>query len=135
MFFNLLAAVEWNDVADGIYVLVGAILGVLSSLLIEWGVKKYGIFRLKKMLRIELKGIKQGVEENIEDSGEIIFTSPIWSFIGQTSTLLDLKENDYKKIVAIHGAIIEFKASEQNVMERTRENRQKFINKINNNIF
>ena len=131
----LLAALEWSDVADAVYVLVGAILGMASSLLIGWGAKRYGIRRLKKILRVELKGIKQEVEDNIADSGEIILPSPIWNFIGQTSTLLDLKVSDYKKVVAIHGAIIAFKETESNSATRSEANRRNFIKEINENTF
>lgn len=132
----LLAVPEWwTEIADGVYVLVGAILGAISSLLLAWGAKRYGIRRLKKMLRVELDGIKQEVEDNITECGEIILSSPIWNFIGQTSTLLDLKVSDYKKIVAIHGAIIAFKENERNSTTRCEANRRNFIKEINENTF
>ena len=73
MITYLLSAVAWNDVKDGVYVLIGAILGVLSSLLIAWASKKYGIHRLKKMLKIELVSIKQGVLININSNGKLNF--------------------------------------------------------------
>lgn len=135
----LLAAVEWNiewsDVADAVYVVVGAILGVLSSLFISWCAKRYGICRLKKMLRMELAGIQQVVEANITSSSEIILTSPIWNFLGQTSTLLDLNEKDYRKVVAIHGAILIFKANEQDASKRGQFTRSEFLNTIRDNLF
>ncbi len=132
MITYLLSAVAWNDVKDGVYVLIGAILGVLSSLLIAWASKKYGIHRLKKMLKIELVSIKQGVLININSNGKIEFPSPLWNFLGQTQTLLDLSEDDYKKVVSIHGAIRYFVEYEEKG-DRDPIRRQKLIDAINEN--
>lgn len=131
----LLAAIEWSDIADAFYVVVGAILGVMSSMLISWLAKISGILKLKRMLRMELEAITEGVKQNVNSAGEIVFPSPIWNFLGQTSTLLDLKASDYKKVVAIHGAIIALRDSETDISKRGPAARRAFIDTIEKNKF
>ena len=127
----IVSCVTWENVEDIVYVVIGAILGMIASLIIAWGAKRYGIDRLKKMLRVELDGIKSGVKKKINSPDELVLNSPIWNFLGQTSTLLDLKEKDYKTVVAIHGAILDFKENEKDAPHRNVEERQAFIDKLN----
>lgn len=91
----LLVPEWWEEISDAVYVVVGAVLGVISSLIISWGAKKYGIHRLKKMLRVELDGIKQEVEGNINVDGEIILPSPIWNFITRTYAWCSCQDKQY----------------------------------------
>lgn len=133
---NLILAIEWDSNALWALVgtLVGAVLGFLSSLIIDLISKKWAIHNLLSRLRLELSFIKKSVSENLNSSGKIQFTSPIWNFIGQTTILLDMKKTLYVKIINIHGGLKYFIECEENG-NREPLRRKKLIDTIENNSF
>ena len=138
----LLVPEWWEEISDAVYVVVGAVLGVISSLLISWGAKKYGIHRLKKMLNLEVDSIvtavdniSEGRDKEIKSTDAIDFPSPLWSFIGQTSTLLDLSVKDYEKVVTIYVEIKKFREAERIPKNRDKPQRAAFIKTLLKNRF
>ena len=133
---NLISAVEWDSNAFWALIgaLVGAVLGFLSSIIIDFISKKLAIHKLLDRLKLELSLIKKSVSNNLTSSGKIEFTSPIWDFIGQTNILLDMKKSLYERIINIHGGIKFFIESEDNG-NRDSTRRKKLIETIENNSF
>ena len=106
----LLTSVGWDSNAFWALLgaVIGAVFGFLSSLLIDLIARKCSINKFVKRLRLEVNTIHDDVAKVINQQSKIVFTSPIWNFIGQTSILLDMKEELYKKIITIHGALTYF---------------------------
>lgn len=107
MFF---LSVNDNGIFDsnGLWALIGALLGFVFSILLAFIQKKCAISRLIKRLKLEINtvvipSIKEDIKNN--DPDPTLFNSPIWDFVSQTSALLDVNEKLYIWIANIYVAI------------------------------
>ncbi|MDE6618159.1 MAG: hypothetical protein K2K13_03950 [Clostridiales bacterium] len=123
----------WDS--NGLWALVGALLGFVSSVLVAHIQKKRAISRLVERLKLEINtSIVPFVEKSISsnDTLPIEFKSPIWDFVAQTSLLLAVSENLYIRIVNIYVAIKEFARNEASG-DRSTEKRKDLFKALNDN--
>ena len=133
---NLISAIEWDSNAFWALIgtLVGAVLGFLSSIIIDLISKKWAIHKLLDRLKLELSLIKKSVSINLTSPGKIEFASPIWNFIGQTNILLDMKKTLYEKIINIYGGLRFFIENEEKGNNNS-DRRKELLKTIENNAF
>ncbi len=93
------AAIDWSTVFE---VLLGAVVGFLSTGLTNWLVKKSQIRKLTKKISLELESSLNGLKLVTEDAdNSYTLESPIWDVIPASSVLLDMPTEKYIKLITI----------------------------------
>lgn len=112
--------VEWSRVFE---VLLGAVVGFLSTGFTNWIVKKIHIHKLIKKLRFEVKSNLRGLQKIQNDTlNTYSFTSPIWNEISSSNVLLDIPIKVYVKLVTIYTEVQHFNRAEETVQRRVAQN-------------
>lgn len=110
------AAIEWSTVFE---VLLGAVVGFLSTGFTNWVVKKVHIHKLTQKLRFEINSNIQGLQKIQDDKlNSYTLNSPIWDEISNSNILLDIPTDIYVKLVNIYTEVKHFNRAEENVQKR-----------------
>lgn len=118
--FTTSTLVEWSRVFE---VLLGAVVGFLSTGFTNWIVKKIHIHKLIKKLRFEVKSNLRGLQKIQNDTlNTYSFTSPIWNEISSSNVLLDIPIKVYVKLVTIYTEVQHFNRAEETVQRRVAQN-------------
>jgi hypothetical protein len=102
------------DWATVIEVLLGAVVGFTSNMMINLILKRKAVNRLLGKLSYELKSNYLQLKEIKNNASVLInFTSPIWDLVVSSDVFLDIPVSKYEKIVNAYVAIKQYEAEEQ----------------------
>lgn len=112
--------IDWSTVFE---VLLGAIVGFMSTGFTSWIIKKIHIHKLIKKLRFEVKSNLRGLQKIQDDTlNTYALTSPIWNEISSSNVLLDIPTKVYVKLVTIYTEVQHFNRAEETVQRRVAQN-------------
>lgn len=112
--------IDWSTVFE---VLLGAVVGFMSTGFTNWIVKKIHIHKLIKKLRFEVKSNLRGLQKIQDDTlNTYALTSPIWNEISSSNVLLDIPTKVYVKLVTIYTEVQHFNRAEETVQRRVAQN-------------
>jgi len=109
-------SINWSTVFE---VMLGAVVGFLSTGFTNWIMKKIHIHKLTKKLRFEMKSNLRGLQKIQDDTlNTYTFTSPIWNEISSSNVLLDIPTKVYVKLVTIYTEVQHFNRAEETVQKK-----------------
>lgn len=116
---------NWNGIIE---VLIGAVIGFCSTVIMSFATKKIGIHHLIKKLRVELIVNRKNLYQIKDDLSQIVeFPSPIWNTIANSNILLDIGVKKYEKIINIYVAIRQVEKEEKNLTNQVTEEQKLII--------
>ena len=118
---------NWDIVFE---VLLGAVLGFISSVAVGVLTKRVAAYRLLEKMRQELVSNYSVISENLDSPKRFQLVSPIWDYMFNSEIIFSFSAQKYATIVRIYGEIQSFKESENSIsctQYELEKNRKRFL--------
>jgi len=109
-----------SDIALFASTLLGAVVGFISNVLLNYIGRKLAVRKLMKKIKLELEANKNMLEKKKDDLDRVIkFESPLWNLVAKSKVILDIDPNTYLKIVNIYVAIKQLNNLEKSIKNKS----------------
>ena len=124
--------INWTTVFE---IILGAVLGFISTVTVGLLTKFASAHRLMKKMRQELAEIRSFLKDNVNTDARFLSISPIWEYIIHSDTLFSFSAKKYASIIRIYGEMKVFKTAEESATiskEALVKSRKRFIDVLDN---